>query len=274
MADALDTLNEDAPAHFFADGRPYAGQVFESDSGRSFGEIMKTCPACGGCGKSRSGRVCRQCGGDRQIFDQALVFSADAIRKRMTAQDKRKAKKQDAELERLGAIEDAHLACVADHPEIYARAQAERGNAFLSDCLDKSVKMGGLTEAQLSAMKRILDGLDADRQMFAGSKPVGTSGDEIELEVRGVRTWKMQMPAYQGRGMQDVIVSLLVDEAGNALTMVHKSTSVAAGERAIVRGTVKEADSRNGWTATRLAKPQIVERLAAVEEPVAPGFAR
>lgn len=274
MSNALEpTVTEAAPAHFFADGRPYSGRVFEVGDGRLFGEVMKPCPSCGGHGRSYRGQVCRRCRGDREIFDQALVFTAEALHKRVIAQDRRKAKKQSAELERLGAIEDAHLACVADHLEIYARAQTERGNAFLADCLDKSVKMGGLTAAQLEAMKRILDGLDADRQMFAGSRPVGEVGEQIEIEVSGVRSWKMQMPAYQGRGMQDVFVSLLVDAAGNALTMIHKSINVVAGERVVVRGMIRETDTRNGWTATRLGRPEIVARLAAAEEPVAAGYA-
>lgn len=262
----MTTGAETETAFFLKDGSPYVGAVFEMDDGRAFGEVTASCPACGGSGTGRRG-TCRRCNGTRSVFDQAIVYTEAQLEKLRAGQDKRRQRKQAAEIERLEAIHQAHLDCETQNQDVYDRARREPDQRFLADCLSKSEEHGGLSEAQLAKMRRILDDLDEDRLRYAGSVALGAIGDRVDAVLTGVRTWVQQVEAYVGAGMVDVHVSELMDEDGNAVVVVHRSLSFEPGERAVISGQVTEASDAKGWTRTRLSRVAVLERLPSIEPP-------
>lgn len=249
--------------HFLADGTPYRGQVYETEDGKSFGEISVDCWRCRGSGHGRRGGRCPECGGARAKFDQALVFTQEQLDVRLAGRERRSQKKMQAEADRLAAIRERHEQFVAEHQELFDRAAAAMDIPFVRDLMEKSEQWGGLTQAQVDALQRLLDRKDGDAAAYAGSAPVGVVGETIELELYCRSSFLKSVEAYQGRGMENVHINEFVDQSGNAVSILSRNFAMPIGQYAKIRGTVKGGDDKRGWHRTFLSKPVLIEQLTA-----------
>lgn len=236
--------------YYLVDGTAYEGQVFESEKGFSFGEADVPCPVCRGGGRNRRGGACPRCGGQRTIFDQIKIHTADELKKLQKAQDKRKNAKQNAEIARQAAILESHEDYVATHPVLFARAAAEKGNAFLQDLVAKSKQYGGLTDAQTAAMERSIAGMDAERSRYASSRAIGSVGDRIDREFDCVAVRTIQRPNYMRTAIEDVFVHEMRDDDGNAVVVVSRKTLFDATARVRIEGEITGIDTSRGYSRT------------------------
>ena len=249
-------------SYYLENGSSYDGPVFESQKGIRFGEMNVSCPACGGSGRSfRS--TCRKCGGSKTVFDQVKVYDEAALSRLIKARDRRRTKKQEGEIARQEAIDEGHAACVAEHADLFSRAEKERRNLFLQDLIDKSKLYGGLNDAQVTAMRRSLDALDAERARYAASKPLGEIGEVIAIEAECVAVRLITRPNYMKTDMVDVHVHELVDADGSAILFSASKPLLEAGERVRIEGTIAKTDDARGYPRTMLGSPKIMERLTA-----------
>lgn len=249
-------------SYYLESGKPYDGPVFESQKGIRFGEMTLTCPACGGSGRSfRSS--CRKCGGSRTIFDQVKVYDEAGLARLIKDRARRRTKKQEGEIARQEAIDEGHATCVAEHADLFARAEKERGNLFLQDLIDKSRLYGGLNDAQVAAMRRSLDALDVERARYAASRPLGQVGDSIVIEAECVAVRVITRPNYMKTDMVDVHVHELMDENGSAILFSASKPLLEAGERVRIEALIAKTDDARGYPRTMLSSPKNLERLPA-----------
>lgn len=244
-------------SHFLSDGTEYRGEVFESRDGRFlFGEMDVPCAACNGSGRGMRG-PCPRCKGARTVFEQVKVYDEAGLSRLQKQQDKRRLSKQSAEIERQEAVALGHQDYVAAHKDIFERAVAERSNDFLQDLVAKSQQYGGLTDAQTRAMGNAIAKIDAERALYASSRPIGIEGDEIDREFECMRVFTTRRPNFQRTGMEDVHVHELRDDDGNAAIVFGRRSLAAEGDRIAVRATVARFDDRRGYSCTILGSAKV-----------------
>lgn len=258
-------------AWFLADGTRHTGDVFETADGKPFGEVEADCRSCGGTGRFRFNkrRPCRVCDGEKVVFDQARLYTEAEIAAKESRQRKAAATRESKRVERESNALIGHQAFVDANPELWARMQASE-DKFVQDVSMKSMQWGGLTEAQLEAVKNTFKRQDEEKTLYANSAHVGAVGDRIEVEVECRGGTSFMAKAFKGRRMEQIFISELADKAGNCFVTITSAFSMERGERALIRGTVKKHDERKGWARTQLNRVMILERkpvLEALPEP-------
>jgi len=237
---------------FLADGHPYDGTVFETENGIRFGEMDVSCPTCGGSGRSFRG-ICKRCSGNKTIFEQVKLYDEKSLNRLTQNRERRKNKKQAGEIARQEAIDQGHLDCVQANQDLFNRAEKEKGNPFLQDLIEKSQKYGGLTDAQTSAMRRILDGLDIERIRYANSTPIGKVGDELEIMATCIAIHRIRKPNYMRTDMEEIFVHEMLGENGASISFIAKKPMIDVDTNALLKGKVAKIDETRGYPRTMLA---------------------
>lgn len=258
-----ETPAPDAPAEWhLADGTAYRGEVFEDAQGKPFGEAWVSCPSCAGNGRSR-GRQCKACGGDGESWDQVRLVSAADQRAKERRRDATRARTQAKADVREAGRKAAWEAFSAAEAPLIARIRAS-DNAFAQDVLAKVENWGGMTDKQREAVVAALDKDVEDRAVHARSAPFGEVGDKVEVDVTCRRRSSFLGKGYAGSGTREVFITEMLDDAGNAFSVVSQSFSLDPGDRARVSGTVKEHDlKRRAWCQTVLTRAKALSRVPA-----------
>ncbi|GJD87718.1 hypothetical protein BHAOGJBA_1223 [Methylobacterium hispanicum] len=260
----MDALPDTRAAWFLEDGTPYAGGVFEDDKGKPFGEALVTCWKCGGSGRWRGRRKCFPCEGGGEIDEQVRLYTGPQLEKREQARLKRRAKADEAAALKKREIAARYLVFRDENAHLLERAEACKDDKFVGEMLAKAEIWGSLTCAQLDALGECLDRKDRIARIYADSKPVAQPGERVEIEVTCTGSAKWIQKKFKGRGREEMCLTDLLDAEGNALYAITPNFSMAEGERAVIKGTVKGYDERPGWPRTQLIRVAVVEVLPAL----------
>jgi hypothetical protein len=247
---------------FLRSGTPWTGTVHGDD--RPYAVQKKTCRRCGGAGGSDAwvytGWRCYDCGGTGTkgterlpLYSAARLARLDATlatrRAKQAAAEAAKAAEAKAAAQRLYASFEA-----AYGPEIaFLRAKAE-GDGFLASMLTKAQTYGELTEKQIAAVRNSMARAAAQAVHVATSAHVGTIGERIEAVVVVERETSFVRESFYSRsgGAEEVFVTTLRDEAGNALVVMSPSFREPIGSRLRIKGTVTRHGEFRGEAQTTL----------------------
>lgn len=260
----MDDKPDTTTGYFLEDGTAYRGGVFEDEKGKPFGEAYVSCWKCGGSGRWRGRRKCFTCDGQKEIEEQVRLYTAPQLEKREQARQKRREKATAAAAVKQAEIAARYLVFKDENAHLIERAEVYKDDKFVGEMLAKAEIWGSLTCAQLDALGECLDRKDRIAKIYADSKPVAQPGERIEIEVTCTGSAKWIQKKFRGRGREEMCLTDLVDAEGNALYAITPNFSMAAGERAVVKGTVKGYDERPGWPRTQLIRLAVVEALPSL----------
>jgi hypothetical protein len=225
-----------------SDGTAYSGPVFEQESGGLFGEMFICCWKCGGNGRWRGKLACNACDGGGGKDDQVRVYDQNGFARPPSSPN---------------STPTGPSASTSSPRRKPSAARSSRTSSPGGVC-------GGLTEKQHKAVARVL----ANTALLGNSAPVGAEGERGEVSVCCVGSgsfFREEFKARKGKRkqMQEVFVTDMADEAGNAYACLSASFNLAFGDRAELRGAVKDHDDRVGWTDTPIKNVFVVSLVPA-----------
>lgn len=260
----MDPLPSSETGYYFEDGRPYAGGIFEDAKGKPFGEADVDCWKCGGSGRWRGRRQCFACKGEKTIHEQIRIYTEPQLEKREKARLKRRETASAAAKVKKAEIAGRYVVFRDENAHLFERAEQHKEDKFVAEMLVKAEIWGSLTCAQLDALNECLDRRDRIARIYADSRPVGSPGDRIEMEVTCTGSARWIQKKFKGRGREEMCLTDLVDQEGNAFYSITPNFGMTTGERAIVKGTVKAHDERPGWHRTQIIRVAVVEALPSL----------
>lgn len=257
-----ETSTIETPEWFTADGSSYEGEVFHNDKGKPFGEVTTGCFKCGGTGRYKRKFECLKCGGEGQLFEQPRLFTAKEIEAKQRSKTRLAEAKAEADRQRAEERAVAYQDFLLRNQPMVERIIAS-GDKFALDVLSSAEEWGAPTDAQWEAVVNKLDKIDLERRTYGNSRPVGTVGERLDLEVTCTGRSSFMGKRFGGKRPPEIFVTEMVCPEGNAFVSLSESFSLNPGERAIVRGTVKEHDlERRAWPRTTLSRVAVLEMLA------------
>jgi len=219
------------------------------------------CGRCGGLGWSEAwrhtGLTCYDCGGSG--VGPARVeplYTAEKLEKLNAAAAKRNAKKtekRNAELAAEQAKVDRLLQIFFTQcPDVsrWLTDQAER-NEFAGSLKSQLLRKGDLSEAQIAAVRRIIEAEKAK----AASIFVGKVGERTVFDLTVDRVFDFQISRFP------LIISytnICHDDAGNVI-VYRGSNRWEPGEKIRVKATIKEHADYHGVLQTVISRPKFIE---------------
>jgi hypothetical protein len=141
-------------------------------------------------------------------------------------------------------------------------------SGFIGDMWSKAQKFAAWSEAQVAAIQAMIAKDTAQQAKAAASKFLGAVGERIEAVVTVEREssfYRENRFSYSRDGTEEVFITTMRTEAGNALVVMSPNFREAVGSKLKIRGTVKEHKDWKGEAQTVLArvKSQVLEEAAA-----------
>jgi len=266
---------------FLRNGTEWTGLVHDATSSKPWASVPRKCGRCGGggwldCFKHVEGGRCFDCGGSgahKNGPEHARLFTAEKLAKLNATQAKAQARKAAAH----AAAQAEHAATLAAktlefqstfHSEIaFVEAVALDHNGdvktgFLGDMLLKARHFAEWSEAQVAAIRKIMADRGAQAARAAGSKFVGTEGERIETTATVERETSFMREGWGFSGPQEVFVTTLRDQAGNALVVMSPSFREVVGSVVKLKGTVKGHKEFRDEKQTTLSRVKVIETVA------------
>ena len=253
---------------FKSDGTEYTGEVFINDKDQPFCEVSHECSACGGSGvwkRRRVRRDCLRCEGNGTIFDQERLYTEKQFNQRESRKKKRQEKAIQDEIIKLQKIEENYEVFYLENKTLIDYAQ-KLPNPFIQDLLEKAKEWGGLTEKQHEAFVAAVSNAKKGEALYGESQPVGIPGERMELILEAVSQKSKMVKKFRRRGMQELFITELKDEDGNAFLTVTPNFTVSPGEKVRVKATIKGHETeRQTWPVTLLSRVAVLENINNIE---------
>ena len=250
---------EQKPAFFLEDGSSYTGEVFEDDKGKPYGEQDIICNRCGGSGKWKRRLACFGCAGEGAKHEQVRVYTETTLAKLNAGREKRSETKVKKEMERQALLNARYQEYRSHNLPLIEAAEAMH-HKLADDLLLKAREWGGMTEKQQALLEKLVREHKTASALHGSSEAVGEPGERMDVDVVCTRSHSFQRKKFKGRGRETVNITEMVDRAGNSYLSITANFKLIEGERAVLKGTVKKHDDRNGWPQTILNRVKILER--------------
>jgi hypothetical protein len=265
-------------AWFLRNGTEWTGIVHD-EAGKPWASVPRKCTRCGGIGwidgfKHVEGGKCFDCCGSgwhKNGPEHARLFSADKLAKLNATQEKARAKKAaehaTAVAQRAAEVDARRLAFLDTfHSEIaFLEAVATTPDGvkpgFLGDMLLRARNDAEWTEAQVAAIHKIMAQRAEEKAKAVASQFIGAVGQRIETTATVERETSFFHEGWGFAGPEEVFVTTLRDQDGNALVVMSPSFREVVGSVIKLKGTVKGHKEFRDEKQTTLNRVKVIETV-------------
>lgn len=251
-------------------GSEVAGSKIKyTEKGKPYTLVRKVCGRCGGLGGSsawnHTGWTCYQCGGAGHLGNESLpLYTKEKLEALDAALAKSRAKKEAAYAAKQAALEAERATVYAAYREANADLFAgidefASASTFLDSMREAAYRWGSLTDGQVAASIKIIEGLRA--KALEANDWAGSVGEVIELSLTVKRIIDLsygQFPTiYRYRWIMQAEDGRKVSYVGNPAVFLGE------GETAVIRGKIKELEEYKGVKTTRIERPKVVSAIVS-----------